>query len=350
MTELSAADQIRKKQRINELLGTIVENLKDYFHELEEKKFGTHSRYVVLNKIDSIHMIGSKGLQLVKAEFNSELGSLDLAIAIKTFATIEEAMHNKVLTNNLAERLQNTGILTPRVIFEHDKLLVYEGIQGESFHDSPLEIKLKLTLAGDALARYHSTELLPVDPERYVYLTKMVLKELKLPRDRKNRLVEMGGSLLNKVLRYNSGTAAFGDYHVGNILFSQEGEQIQPWLIDPEYAESTRAADRMEDIGTFFVKSAVECFIEDNNLKKLRDEQLLTFIQGYDHYLNHYGLSMYEIYQGGHEEALVFHLGLSTLMEALFIQKRADLKNEEILKRYAGCVATTLHVWKNGLV
>jgi hypothetical protein len=274
-----------------------------------------------------------------------------LAIAIKTFNTIEEALYNKVLTNRLAERLQNTGILTPRVIFEHDKLLVYEGIQGESFHDSPLDIKLKLTLAGDALARYHSTELRPVDPERYVYLTKMVLKELKLPPDRKNRLVEMGGALLNKVLHSNSGTAAFGDYHAGNILFSQDGNQsIQPWLIDPEYAESTRAADRMEDIGTFFVKRAVDCFLEENNLQKLRDEQLITFIQGYDHFLSHYGLSMYEIYQGGHEEALVFHLGLSTLLEALFIQKRADLKDEMVLKRYAGCVATTLHVWKNGLV
>ncbi|MFW9779602.1 MAG: phosphotransferase family protein [Candidatus Heimdallarchaeota archaeon] len=350
MTKLSAADQIRKKQRIKELLADIVTNLKDYFDELQMKKFGGISRYVVLNRVDSIEMIGSKGLKLVKAEFNTDLGSLNLAIAIKNFQTYEEALNNKILTERLVERLRHTGILTPRVIFEYEKTLVYEGIQGKSFHDSSLDEMLKLTLAGDAIARFHTPELRPVDPERYVYLTKKVLKELKISTDSKNRLVEKGGALLERILRYSSGTAAFGDFHPGNLLFSEEREQyVQPWLIDPEYAEAARAADRFEDIGTFFVKAAIDHFLKDNNLQRFRENQIIPFIQGYDHFLNHYGLSMYEIYKANQEEALCFHLGLSTLLEALFIQRRVDLNNEIALKRYTGCIKTSLHIWDSGL-
>ena len=47
----SAADRVRRKQRIKQILAEIVENLKDYFDELQIKEFGEKSRFVVLNGI-----------------------------------------------------------------------------------------------------------------------------------------------------------------------------------------------------------------------------------------------------------------------------------------------------------
>jgi hypothetical protein len=347
------AEEIRKKQRIKHLLAEIVENLRFYFNELQLKKFGQKSRFVVLNNISNIHMIGSKGLNLVTASFNSELGSLTLRIAIKRFNSIDEAMKNKVLTNRLAKKLRTTGVLTPRVIFEHGTTLIYEGIQGDSFHDSNIDYEYKLQLAGSVLSQYHSGDQRPVDPQRYVFLIKTVLEELQLPQERLHKFVSRAGVLANQVLIYNSGTASFGDFHPGNILFSVEEaepgkKRVQTWLIDPEYAEEAKTADRMEDIGTFFLHSAIDTFTKDDNLKSLRKD-LQPFFEGYDRFLSQHGSSLYKMYKGNHEGALSFHLGLNVLLEALFIQKKGNLNNDTIFNRWSNCIALSNYLWKYGL-
>ncbi len=349
----SAADRIRKKQRVKQVLADIIDNLKDYFDELQLKFFGQKSRFVVLNDIKSIHKVGSRGLQLVTAEYNSELGSLTLAIAIKQFDTNEEAIQNKILTNRLAEKLANTGILTPRVIFEHGKMLIFEGIIGETFIDSDLDHSLKLTLSGDALARYHSSEIRPVDPSRYVGLTKMVLKDLKLTPELRNRFVKTATTLLNKVLKFKGGTASFGDFHQGNILFSKENsgskkDQIQTWLIDPEFAEEQKTADRMEDIGTFFLHTVIQSFEDTGNLAALQSD-LIAFFQGYNNFLESNGTSLFDIYGGCHEDALAFHLGLNILMEAIYLQKKGNFSNDQIFLRWTACITICDHLWEHGL-
>lgn len=353
MTELSAADQIRKKQRIKQVLADIVENLKDYFDEIQIKKFGQKSRFIVLNDITSIKKIGSKGLQLVKANFNSEQGSLTLAIAIKRFTTPDEALANKLLTNRLAVKLKDTGIFTPRVIFEHGTTLIYEGILGESFFDSELERNYKLILSGDALGRYHTPETRTVDPQRYIGLTKMVLKDLQLQSDQRNTFVRRASDLLNGVLKYSSGTASFGDFHQGNIIFSVENDgsedKVYTWLIDPEYAElEQKTADRMEDIGTFFLHTAIDSFEQNGNLTSFRGE-LLPFFQGYDNFLSYYGLSLFDIYEGEHEEALSYHLGLNVLLEALFLQRKGSLEAQPIYDRWLLCLNLANYLWTVGI-
>ncbi|MFX0171820.1 MAG: hypothetical protein ACFE9L_07870 [Candidatus Hodarchaeota archaeon] len=350
---MDPAEEIRKKQRLKHLLAEIVENLRFYFNELQLKKFGQKSRFVILNDISNIHMVGSKGLNLVTASFNSELGNLILRIAIKRFSSVDEALQNKLLTNQLAEKLRGTGVYTPRVIFEHGQTLIYEGIQGESFYDSKIDEEFKLRLAGNALSRYHSADLRPVDPQRYVFLIGNVLKELQLPQERLKKFIDRARALSGQILIYNSGTASFGDFHPGNILFSVEeaetGEKrVQTWLIDPEYAEEVKTADRMEDIGTFFLHSAIDTFTKKDNLKSLRKE-LQPFFEGYDRYLSQYGSSIYEIYKGNHEGALSFHLGLNVLLEALFIQKKGNLNNDTIFNRWSNCIALSNYLWKYGL-
>ena len=352
----SAADQIRRKQRVKQILAEIVENLRTYFDELQLKEFGEKSRFVVLNGISSIHKVGSKGLQLVTAEFNSELGSLTLKIAIKKFSSQEEAAKNKMLTNHLANKLKNTGVLTPRVIFEHGSILIYEGIKGESFYDSELNSEVKLILTGEALSKFHSEILKPIEKERYVFLLKKTLNELIIPEERKKDFIDLASNLLAKVLSSNGhsgGTTGFGDFHPGNVLFSIEdngngNKKIQTWLIDPEYVEKEQSADRMEDIGTFFLHSAIDNFSRDGNLQTFRKE-VQHFIEGYERHLSSVELSVNDIYED-YESVLSFHLGLNALLEGLFLQKRANMNDEVAFDRMATCIALANYCWKEGLM
>ncbi len=352
MDHLSPADKIRRKQRMKHLLAEIVENLKGYFDELQLKEFGQKSRFIVLNDIHAVHKVGSKGLQLVTANFNSELGSLTITIAIKSFDSPDEALRNKILTNRLSEKLKNTGVATPRVIFEYGTKLIYEGIQGKSFYDSEINPEVKLLLTGEALSKYHSAELKPMEKERYVFLLKKTFRDIIMPRERKEAFVDLARKSLSNILGYSSGTAGFGDFHQGNVLFSIEKDnsnkkRIQVWLIDPEYVEEEQSADRMEDIGTFFLHSAIESYNKCGNLYSLWKE-IQPFIEGYERHLSTVGLSLNEIYRN-YESAFAFHLGLNVLLEGLFLQKRANMDDETAFDRMATCIALANHCWKVGL-
>ncbi len=336
---------------MTEILAQIVENLKDYFDELQLKKFGERSRYIELDRISAIQKVGSKGLQLVTAIFGTELGDLKLSIAIKSFESPEEALRNKILTNRLSAKLRTTGMLTPRVIFEHGKILIYEGIQGETFLDSELDHDYKLLLTGEALSQYHTTELRPIEPQRYIFIAKKVFNELIMTPERKKKFIDRASETLARVITHSSGTAGFGDFHPGNVLFSVEDdhgkEKIQTWLIDPEYAEEEKSADRMEDIGTFFLHSAIDHFDKDGNLQNFKPS-VRTFVEGYEKHLSRSFLSLDAIY-GDYEIALAFHLGLNVLLEGLFLQKRADMNSERAFDRMTTCVTLANYCWKHGL-
>ncbi|MFX0121761.1 MAG: hypothetical protein ACFE9A_20385, partial [Candidatus Hodarchaeota archaeon] len=123
-------------------------------------------------------------------------------------------------------------------------------------------------------------------------------------------------------------------------------ERIQTWLIDPEYVEEEQSADRMEDVGTFFLHSAIDYYYKEGNLRALLTE-IQSFIEGYERSLSAAGLSLYEIYKA-YETALTFHLGLNVLLEGLFLQKRADMNDEKAFDRMATCVALATHCWNVG--
>jgi hypothetical protein len=346
---LSAAEKIRKKQRLKVILAEIVENLKDYFDELQVRKFGRKSRFIVLTDIAQVHKIGSKGLNLVIADFNSELGTMRLSIAIKRFSSTNEALKNKLLTERLSQRLDGTGVSTPRVVFENGPMLIYEGIQGDTFYDSTLlDQNSKLKLAGEALAKYHTVVLRKVDPERYFFLLQQTLKTLALPLEEKSNLISIAEKHLSIISSYSSGTAIFGDFHQGNILFSSENGKIKTWLIDPEYVEEERTADRMEDTATFFLRTAIDHFETRNSLTGFR-KKILPFFEGYAAYLNQSNLSLNKIYQAQVEAAFAFHLGLCSLLESLFVKQLGDMNNKSIIDRFNSCLSLAKHCWTTGL-
>ncbi len=346
---LDAAENIRRKQRLKQALAEIVENLKGYFNELQVKKFGKTSRFIVLTDIAQIHKIGSKGLNLVIADFNSELGTMRLSIAIKQFDDQEEAFRNKILTDRLANRLNDTGILTPRVIFENGSTLIYEGISGDTFFDSTLlEQEAKLKLAGEALAKYHTVKLRRLDAERYFFLLQKTLDAIELPLEDKTYLISIAEKHLATLSQYSSGTAIFGDFHQGNILFSGSNGEILTWLIDPEYVEEEQTADRMEDIATFFLRPSIEHYETRRSLKGFR-KKILSFFEGYASYLNQADLSFGKIYLGQVEATFAFHLGLCSLLESLFVKKLGDMNNQSIINRFNSCIALTKHCWEKGL-
>jgi hypothetical protein len=358
----NTVEKIRIKQRYIQLLSDLLEEFKDYVIEATRKEFGEPSRFVNLTKIKSIEKIGSKGLQLVTAQFHTELGDINLSIAIKEFSSREEARKNIKLTKLITKRLKtispkekkHTRVLTPRVLKQQGSTLIYEGIKGASFKESNLDNINKFQLAGAALAKYHATEVKSADPNRYLFLLKGVLEQLPVPTTRKSKFLKRAADLLEtSVSLIDSGTAGFGDFHRENVMFSEfkdvDGEIIiQTWLIDPEYAEEERNADRMEDIATFFLQLGLNYYIKDKNLEKLKND-LKHFFKGYDYYLDMFNLSLNKIYRSKQESSFEFHLGLSGLLEALYSIKRDNLDDQATLDRISLCLKFTNHCWTKGL-
>jgi hypothetical protein len=104
----------------------------------------------------------------------------------------------------------------------------------------------------------------------------------------------------------------------------------------------------MEDVGTFFLHSAIDSFNIHANLQTFRKE-VQAFIEGYERYLSSVQLSLNDIYED-YESVLSFHLGLNALLEGLFLQKRANMNDEIAFDRMATCIALANYCWREGLI
>ncbi|MHA2305972.1 MAG: hypothetical protein ACXACU_11320, partial [Candidatus Hodarchaeales archaeon] len=124
--------------------------------------------------------------------------------------------------------------------------------------------------------------------------------------------------------------------------------EIQTWLIDPEYVEKEHTADRMEDIATFFLRSAIDHYQTRKSLKGFR-KKILPFFEGYASYLNQADLSFNKIYKGQVEVSFAFHLGLCSLLESLFVKKLGDMNNHSIKNRFNSCISLAKYCWEKGL-
>ncbi|MFW9996175.1 MAG: hypothetical protein ACFFD4_29305 [Candidatus Odinarchaeota archaeon] len=370
MLGTEVVEKIRMKQRYMQLLSELLVNFKSYINEVARKKFGETPRFLTLNRIETVEKIGSKGLQLVTAQFQTELGGLTLSIAIKEFNQKEEAKKNRELTKLIAQRLYPSNnaeielinVSTPRVLLRYDATLIYEGILGETFRDCELDHFEKLELTGKALAKYHSSEIKPADSDRYIFLVTKVLEQLPVPVERKNKYLSRAVELVkDSVSLINSGTAVFGDFHRENVMFSIDKEAkgknyVQTWLIDPEYAEAEKNADRMEDIATFFLHQAIDSYQKekkgdiqrDESLEKLKTD-LEHLFKGYDSFLAMHHTSLQQLYSNKLDTTFAFHLGLSALMEALFAVKRGSVSNQETVERISMCLGLANRCWTKGL-
>ena len=123
-------------------------------------------------------------------------------------------------------------------------------------------------------------------------------------------------------------------------MFSIANKQVKTWLIDPEFVEKEKKADRMEDIATFFLNNAIDTFAISKDFSLLKKNLKLLF-DGYDEYLNRFDLSIDYLYESKELLAFKFHLGLNSLLEALFTIKN-DPSN---LDRIKNCLSLTSYLW-----
>lgn len=339
------------------LLADFLEQFRWYLDEIAVKLYGKESKYLTLSCIDFVEKIGRNGLELVTAKYQSDVGTLELILAIKEFSTPREARDNYLMTLLLQKRLKlneiekerNIKVLTPRILFQKGNSLVYEGIKGNSYRETTLPWDVKNNLAGQALAKYHGNIFKSISPIRYSHLLNSTLKQLPIENDFKKQYIQLASDLLEKLPVYYTGTAPFGDFHEENILFSinETTKRIIAWLIDPEYVEHVskkNRADRMEDISTFFLNKAIEIFSRDGNLKEMERDKV-EFFNGYNNYLGIYEKSLDILYENKAEKSFLFHLGLNSLLEALYILRNSDNVPKSEVDRSFICLKLAIYSW-----
>ena len=179
--------------------------------------------------------------------------------------TPEEAQKLVQINEWLIKRIQNNPrVHIPQIFSAGGNFIVYEGIDGESFQDSPLQNIIKLRLAGNAIATFHTPYTNPVNLSRYHGLLLKMIQGLPISEDRKHKLQSFGLSFLYYYQKRYSGVNSYGDFHPGNIMLSDDGEMA--YLIDPEFVEPETGADRFEDIANFFVFDAYMEFLNKESL------------------------------------------------------------------------------------
>lgn len=357
MLEETSSDLVLYNLEKKHLLVDFIEQFRWYLDEVTVKLYGTESRYLTLTSVDFINKVGRNGLELVTAKYQSDVGILEIILAIKEFSSSEEAENNYIMTELLQKRLKRKNIekekqlkvATPRIIFQKGNTLVYEGIKSNSFNETTLPWDVKNYLAGQALAKYHGIIFKSISPLRYSHLLNSTLKQLPIDNDFKKQYIQLASNLLEQLPVYYTGTASFGDFHEENILFSinENTNKIIVWLIDPEYVEQLskkNRADRMEDIATFFLNRAIETFSRDGNLNEMQRDKN-AFFDGYNNYLEIYGKSLEILYENKQEKSFLFHLGLNALLEALFILRMGKNIPKEELDRSFIALKLAIFTW-----
>ncbi|MHA2297621.1 MAG: phosphotransferase [Candidatus Hodarchaeales archaeon] len=316
-------------QQIELTLINLVKKNRDLRDEVQNKlieKLGWKPSNFYPEDFKSVSKHGRTGLHLVTTIFNVDGQSVTLSFALKKFKSPDEAQRNYKAQQELVTKIYGTEVLSPRVLCQEDDLLVYEGIEGDNYYQSNLNLDRKLFLAGKALAAFHGPRIAKIDQERYQIVLEATLKMLPVPDERREKLRSHGWILINEILNGFTGATGYGDYHEGNVMFDEAGEKV--YLIDPEFKESEIAACRFEDIGTFFLSQGLRLV---QTIKKLPLEGVFDkFLAGYESYLSQFGNGMNQMIGGKNRiyAAFFFHLGISSLLEALYNLRKAKGETE----------------------
>jgi len=350
------AEKIIQKQSMLLITQKIFNYLEDYLKEQGKRLLGQKPTVLTLSNIKSVKKVGRTGLQLISANISSNAGSFMGSIAIKRFQDKDEFNREVTKSTKLHQKLnQNrfSNVKTPRIILKLDKTIVYEGIIGKTFDDSPIKRTKKNYFAGKALAVYHTAEKAKVNFKRYKYLIKRSLNGIPIPQEKKNKYITLGNKNLKKNIAENwSGTAAFGDFHSENIMFetrnNNHGSQeptIITWLIDPEFSENFLEADRMEDIATFYIFPALELYKEKHSMDKILKE-LTQFVKGYNSQLARFGSQLRLYYGTPYDKVFLFHLGLNAFIQAYYLSLQDP---EDNIDKLVNAVGLGKQCWRRAL-
>ena len=339
---------------MQEIMSEFIESHK-LGYKIARQKLGLTPKFLVLENIYSLTKLGKTGILLLKVKFNTDEGPFDGSLAIKEFSSPEEAEKLVQINEWLMNRIQNNPrVHIPQIFSAGSNFIVYEGIDGESFQESTIQNVIKLRLAGNALATFHSPYSSPVNFNRYYGLLLKMIQGLPISEDRKHKLQSFGLTFLYYYYKEYSGVYTYGDFHPGNIMISDDGETA--YLIDPEFVETEISADRFEDIANFFVFDAYMEFLNKESLTETF-EKINLFLDSYNSFLKHYDTSLEQIYANTHWLALLFHLGLVSLLKgAVVVQSMKAMDSfdiidpeshgvEEIIQSYRLC----RQIWNLGI-
>ncbi len=321
--------RIRIRNRMQELMSEFIESHK-LGYKIARQKLGLTPKFLVLENIISLTKLGKTGILLLKVKFNTDEGPFEGSLAIKEFTDPQEAQKLVQINDWLMKRIQNNPrVHIPQIFSAGGNFIVYEGIDGESFQESTLQNIVKLRLAGNAIATFHTPYTNPVNFNRYYGLLLKMIQGLPISEDRKHKLQSFGLSFLYYYQKRYSGVNSYGDFHPGNIMISDDGETA--YLIDPEFVEAETGADRFEDIANFFIFDA---YMEFLNKETLSDtfEKIKIFMDSYNAFLKHYDSSFERIYANTHWLGLLFHLGLVSLLKgAVVVQSMKAMDSFDII-------------------
>lgn len=346
------SNNIRLRARMLEAMSDFIEQNRLGF-KIARQKLGKTPQSIVVEKIGAMNKLGRTGIVLLRVNFNSNEGRFDGLLAIKEFASNEEANRLVKINDWLMKRIENNPrVEIPQIFSAGGKSIVYEGIEGLSYEESKQNPIIKLRMAGNAIATFHTAFTSPVSEFRYYGLLQKMVQDLPISEDRKQKLLSFGHSYLIYYNTQHSGVISYGDFHPGNIMLSPDGEIS--YLIDPEFVENEIGADRFEDISNFLVFDAYMEFLNKETLTGTF-EQLRLFLDAYDTYLQHYDTNLNTIYQGTQWLAMIFHLGLVSLIKgAVAVQAMKNIDTfdeidlveqrdiEEIIQSYRLCRAIWL--------
>lgn len=342
------AQRLRMKNRMQELMQDFIESHK-LGHKLARKQLGETPQFLVIEKLKNIYKVGRTGIQLLDIQFNSEKGGFHGSIAIKEFESTAEAQRLINLNKWLLQRVfTNSSIKVPDIFSAGGRFVIYEGIEGETFEKSRINLNTKLNLAGQALSTFHSTSLAPIDKQRYPTLLQKMVDILPIDSLRKERLKNLGFSLFQNYIKENSGIYGYGDFHPGNLMIGPEGQFA--YLIDPEFIESTIASDRFEDIANFFIFDATNEFLQHENFNETIS-QITIFLQAYDSFILNQGINIDVIYKHTQWIALYFHLGLTALIKGAVATKFAtntDSETETSMEEIINSYRMAKQLWQTG--
>ncbi len=296
----NAKQRILQKIQLKETLCRIAEHFQDYLFDRVEARIGQRPRFFSIDDISRVKKFGRSGaVNLISVQFGTDIGIQSEIIAVKFFREMdtanEEAKKSQILQDRFKGRkppVPNTK--TPRLLYKDpaSSFLVYEGIDGTEYIGADFPPSTKAYLAGRALAAVHGPNQNPIQIDRYEGLVAMSTVQLPGAGNQlKDIFLNLFGKHLRSLTTSNGGTTPFGDFHDGNLLFSQKSsklgltntdpEGIITWIIDPEYLEEATGVSRFEDIGIFFSIFFFEEYEQTQSITKTQN-YLQQFIQGYD--------------------------------------------------------------------
>jgi hypothetical protein len=320
-------DRIQYKQA----LMTVISNFEEVLRENVYEAIGQMPQVIDVRDVDEVTRFGATGqVHLVTIDFSSEFGAHQTMLAIKFSSSGEkvflEASNSRLLYKQL-EYFKYGDLRTPKLLFAfpEEKILIYEGIDGEPYFQADVTTKKKAVLAGRLLGAIQGPTTRSIDAESYENLMALMLQDLPISALRREAIGSASSIYFEEMKDSIGGGNIFGDYHQGNVILSRENHKAylqKIYVIDAEYMMFADNC-RCEDIANFFVFQIIQEYIDTGSIDQTRSA-LHFFLSGYNQILRDFNLSLKDLYPLN--MPLEFHLAYHIFINIRMRIKRSKQK------------------------